>query len=209
MPMQRLEPRAGETGEPGSGCRILPWRGSEPCYGQVVDAVVARLRPRISQAMAEQRGAPRLVAELLPLPQPRRELLLRNSERFRSYFLSSLLLDVSDGLAEGEPRKAEDLARLALLILDRLDPDWYGASNLADARSRAWRRIANARRAASDYAGAEAAFARAELHLRDGSCDPLERAQLLSVKAALRRAQRRFVEADSLSRRAERLLARA
>ena len=97
----------------------------------------------------------------------------------------------------------------ALEIVDRLDPDWYGASNLADARSQAWRRIANARRSACDYAGAEAAFAHAEVHLREGWCDPLEKAQLLVVKAALRRAQRRYVEAESLFRRAERLLARA
>lgn len=206
--MPSLELQSQIEIEPEAGCRILPWRCPEPSYGPVLDAVLSRLRPRISHAVAEQREAPRLLAELLRLPQLRRELLARNSERYRSYFLSSLLLDISDGLTEGDPRQAEDLAGCALLILDRLDPAWYGSSNLEDARSRAWRRIANARRAAADYAGAEAAFATAEQHLRDGSYDPMDKAQLLAVKASLRRAQRRFVEADSLTRRAERLFAR-
>jgi hypothetical protein len=206
MPSLEL-PSRFEPG-PGADCRILPWRCPELGYGVVLDAVLARLRPRIRHAAAEQREAPRLIAELLHLPQLRRELLARNSDRYRNYFLSSLLLEVSDGVAETDCRQAEDLARCALLILDRLDQDWYGASNLEDARSRAWRRIANARRAGGDFAGAEMAFARAELHLRAGSGDPLERAQLLAVKAKLRQAQCRFVEAESLSRRATRLAAR-
>lgn len=202
-PHSRLEPSLE------AGCRILPWRCPELRYGAVLDAVLARLRPRIRHAAAEQREAPRLLAELLRLPQLRRELVVRNSDRYRSYFLASLLLEVSDSAADTDCRQAEELARCALLILDRLDADWYGASNLGDARSRAWRRIANARRAGGDFAGAEAAFGRAELYLREGSGDPLERAHLLAVKAQLRRAQRRFLEAESLSRRANRLAARA
>lgn len=207
--MSSLELQSRILNEPEAGCRILPWRSPEHCYGPVLDAVLARLRPRIRHAVGEQREAPYLLAELLRLPKLRRELLARNSERYRSYFLSSLLLDVSDGLADRDPGQAEDLAGCALLLLERLDPGWYGASTLEDARSRAWRRIANARRAAGDFAGAEAAFATAEQHLRDGSSDPVERAQLLAVKSALRRAQRRFVEADSLARRAERLIVRS
>jgi tetratricopeptide (TPR) repeat protein len=62
--------------------------------------------------------------------------------------------------------------------------------------------LAHSRRIAGDLFGAEQAFRRAEEQLRRGTRDHLERAHVLVLKAVLRRAQRRFFEAERLLRRA-------
>src|SRR6476469_644838 len=73
---------------------------------------------------------------------------------------------------------------------------------LADARARCWMVIGNARRMAADLEGAQEAFGTASALLREGTGDPLEKAQLMTYKACLRRAQRRLEEAAGLFRRA-------
>jgi TolA-binding protein len=62
--------------------------------------------------------------------------------------------------------------------------------------------LGNARRMAPDFPGAEEAFRAADAHLRRGTGDPMEKAQLLVYKAFLRQDQQRLDEAAILFRRA-------
>ena len=183
------------------GHRVLAWREPEPDYGLVIDKVLCTLRPKISAVERERGEAPGLLAELLRHPPERREVLVRNSRRFGNLSLCGLLLQMSRQEGMRDPLQGEQLARLALLLTERLGTD-HGPRQLEDLRARCWMLIANARRIACDLFGAEQAFREAEAHLRRGTRDLLERAQLLVFKSSLRRAERRFSEAVRLLRRA-------
>jgi len=129
-------------------------------------------------------------------------MLVRNARRFRSFSLCLLLLDRSREVSPGDPRGGEGWALLALHLTDFLDPGVYGSELIEDIRGRSWSFLANTRRISGDLLGAERAFACAEEHLRQGTRDHLERAQMLVLKATLRRVQCRFGEAERLLRRA-------
>lgn len=153
--------------------------------------------------LAEERAAaPLLLAELMGHPGDRRELLLRNAARFRTWGLLELLLERSRELAAPDPSGAEELARLGVRLGEQLDPDFYDARSVADIRARAWSNLGNALRVRSDLRGAEGAFRAAHGQLLLGTRDALERALFLDLKASLRRSQRRFAEALRLLGRA-------
>lgn len=196
-----LEKTASRPLASEEGHRVLAWREPEPDYGSVIDKVLCTLRPKISAVERERGEAPMLLAELLRHPSERREMLVRNSQRFGNLSLCGLLLQRSRQQGEREPLQGEQLARLALLLIERLKA-CHDPHQLEDLRARCWMLIANARRVASDFSGAEQAFLEAQAHLRRGTRGLLERAELLAFKAKLRRAQRRFPEAVRLLRRA-------
>lgn len=184
----------GESGRP------LP--RIQPSYERILDRVLRKLEPQIRQAERERAEAPALLAELLRHLPGRREMLIRNARRFRSFSLCLRLLEQSRELALDDPREGEEWALLALRLADFLDPVVYGPGLIEDLRARGWTLLANARRIAGDHIRAERAFVRAEEHLRRGTRDRLERAQILVFKAILRRAQCQLQEAERLLRRA-------
>jgi hypothetical protein len=190
--MPRIPARPGEAPPvPASGGRVLPWRCPETTdVDRAVDLVLAGLRPRIEAAAREWAAAPFLLAELLRHPPARREVLARNSGRFRNLPLCGLLIERSLEESSAVPGRGERLAALALSIVESLDADWYGEWALADARARCWMLIGNARRMAADREGAERAFRSAERYLRRGTGHAGEKDRLLAYKAGLRRAQR-------------------
>lgn len=171
-------------------------------YDQVLDRVLCDLAPHIRLANRERSEAPALLAELQSQAPGRREMLVRNARRFRSFSLCLLLLDQSREVSPGDPRSGEGWALLALHLTDFLDPRVYGTGLIENLRGRSWSLLANTRRISGDLLGAERAFARAEEHLRRGTRDHLERAHTLVLKATLRRVQNRFSEAERLLRRA-------
>lgn len=171
-------------------------------YDRVLDRVLRSLEPRIRLANQERSEAPALLAELQSQAPGRREMLVRNVRRFRSFSLCLLLLDQSREMSPGDPRGGEAWALLALHLTDFLDPRVYGTGLIENLRGRSWSLLANTLRISGDLFGAERAFARAEEHLRRGTRDHLERAQVLVLKATLRRVQNRFGEAERLLRRA-------
>jgi tetratricopeptide (TPR) repeat protein len=184
----------------GESARPLP--RIQPNYERILDRVLRSLEPQIRQAERERVEAPTLLAELLRHTPSRREILIRNARRFRSFSLGLLLLDQSREVGPDDPRGGEEWALLALHLTDFLAPEVYGRGLIEDIRARAWTFVANARRMAGNLLEAERAFETAEVHLRRGTRDRLERAQTLVFKATLRRVQGRFVEAERLLRRA-------
>jgi len=196
----RLE--AARRPDPGNqGSNVLAWPVAATEHGRAVDLALSGLRPRLQAAVRERAEAPFLLSELLDHRPERRELLVRNSERFQNLPLCRLLLQRGYRDTFNAPRQGERLGLLALGMVDSLDPSWYGERMLADARARCWMVIGNARRVASDLQGAEEALRIAAGYLREGTGDPPEKAQLLTYKACLRRAQRRLDEAAGLFRR--------
>ncbi|MEA2600713.1 MAG: MalT-like region [Acidobacteriota bacterium] len=179
-----------------------PEEPSDSGYDRVLDRVLTSLQPRFEAAIRELATAQELLEDLLRHPPERREMLVRNSRRFRNLALCSLLLDRSGQAVHYDPRQGERLARLALILVDALDEEAYGELLLEDSRARCWRLIGNSLRVAGELREADKAFQMARAHLRRGTGDYLEKAEWLTHKACLRRAQRRFAEAVGLFRRA-------
>lgn len=147
---------------------------------------------------AERKEAGTLWRRIHDLDLAARRELVWEDPRFQSWGFFELLLDKARWTVLEEPRKAEEMLRLALDVAEHLDPETYGPGSVSSARARAWSGLGNALRVLADFRQAEHAFRQAEIHLSNGWLDPLDEALLLEYKASLRRAQRRFDDALEL-----------
>jgi tetratricopeptide (TPR) repeat protein len=180
------------------------WEGAigATCYDEVLDHTDSPTARRELAIARERATAPGLFVEVMRLAPEQQRLLIRNSPRFRTWGLCELLLERSLEMAIQNPMGAEALALLALEVSAHLDSSSNRAGLIHDLQARAWSYLGNARRVKADHQGAEEAFSKSESLLRKGSRDPVEFAMFLSLKASLRRAQRRFEDALKLLQRA-------
>ena len=178
----------------GSGCAD----GDAP-YRDLFRQVLREARQEGEQRRAllarERQDAGRLWREVRALDLAARRELVWENPRFQTWGFFELLVDKARWTVLEEPRKAEEMLRLALDVVEHLDPTHYGPGSIDSARARAWASLGNALRVLADFRQAEQAFRQAEVHLANGWLDPLDEALLLEYKASLRRAQRRFDEA--------------
>jgi tetratricopeptide (TPR) repeat protein len=171
------------------------------------DAVLDRVFDRIiaaESALAEQRATGhRLYGELMQCPPERRYLLLSNCQRFRDRMLCERLIEASSEACFEDPRRAIELARIAVLVVDFLEAaDCGGEEALSGLQALCWAHLGNAFRVSFDLASAEVAFGRIEALLSEGSTASLEKAKVLSFLASLRKEQQRFGEALQILDRA-------
>lgn len=117
--------------------------------------------------------------------QPDRLERIRTDPRMHSWGLYDRLLEKCRETGFRAPALAAEIALLALAVVEMLDPVRYGAARIADFRAGALGALGNARRLASDFAGARSAFREAALELGRGTGDPLDEAVLLSLRASL------------------------
>jgi tetratricopeptide (TPR) repeat protein len=180
----------------------------ETCRQRLRDLLVASSgeppppprRPHVPEA-DEQEEAAALTAQILAQPPARREVLVKNSPRFHSLAVAERLIVAAAEARYGEAREMAPLGQLALAVLEKVDSAFYGERRVADLAGRAWTTVGRGRRIVNDLAGAECALAEAARHLA-GTTDPVAEAAYLHSLAALRKDQRRFVEADELLARA-------
>jgi tetratricopeptide (TPR) repeat protein len=165
-------------------------------YETAVERVRDRVRRANAKLTAERAAAPFLLARLEREPAERRESALRADPRYRTWAFCELLL-------------TQGRARLAAAAAEGLDPAVYPPPVAADLAARCWGEVADARRLAADFRGAEDALGRAAVYLTRGTGDRLALARLLDLKAALRAAEGRCDEAVRLLRRAAALYRRA
>ena len=126
--------------------------------------------------------------------QEQRELVII-LPAFQSWALAERLCQESVKMAANRPEQALELANLAVLIAERVrgEENWR-----AQLLGFCWAHVANARRVANDFAGADAAFSRAwDLWRVAGprTASLLPEWRLLDLEASLRREQQRFPEA--------------
>lgn len=172
---------------------------AEAGYGSLVRRVLQEARQegdhRRARLAQERREAGRLWRQVRDLtPQARREKVW-DDPCFQSWGFFELLVDRARMAVLEEPRRAEEMLRLALDVADHLNPGIHGPGSIDSAKARAWASLGNALRVLSEFRQAEQAFRQAEVHLDAGWLDPLDEALLLEYKSSLRRAQRRFDEA--------------
>ncbi len=197
---------AGEVEQSRSAGRVLAWTGhawaGRPDYSPALGRGSRDLLLRAAAFEHERADAAACWSELSCLADAAIERALGENPRCRSWGFVEMLLEGSRVRIAIDGAEAERLAALAHAQVARLDSGFYGSARLADLAARCLGQIAHARRARADLPGAEVAFAEAETTLRSGTRDPLERAEIWRLKAALHREQQRPAEAEHLLLRA-------
>lgn len=215
-PPQELSSSGGSVSVPGR--HLCPERLQQLAEGRLSPRLVEELAPhlvgcpecsehlselteqadRLIQALAAdlaifaQKGDSALGAELRQRSPESRRRTAESDPRLATWGGIELLLRLSREEWGGDPRAAEDWAVLALEILPKLPAELYGRVFLADLRVRVWCFIGNALRIRGDHRGAAAAFDKAEAFLDRGCRDPVERAELLTMRSILLRARCHF-----------------
>jgi len=165
-------------------------------YDEVLDRVFERIVATEARVADQRSLGRRLYDELMRCPAERRQLLLSNSLRFRNRMLCERLIEESYESFFEDPRRAAEVARLAVLLADRLEAgNCDGEEELAGLRVRAWAHLGNALRIHADLGGAEQAFAMTESLLSGSRVPLIEKARVLSFLGSGHLAQRRFAEA--------------
>ena len=174
----------------------LAEEGSHDGYDEVLDRVFERILTTEARLTDQRSLGRKLYEELMQCPAERRQLLLGNSQRFRSRALCERLIEECYEAFFEDPRRLVEVARLAVQVADRLDTgDCGGEEVLASLRVRAWAHLGNALRINSDLMGSEQAFTKAESLLNGNRIPPVERARVLSFMGSGHMAHRRFAEA--------------
>lgn len=150
-----------------------------------------------------RREAPVLRDQLFRHSFERQAALVGDTSRFKSWGLAELLCTQSEEEAAGEPRRAIEIAEVAVAVALELD-EWEPAEKhwLHLLRAYAFAHLANALRAQGDLRAAEEAFMNADCWWTSAFADVGDvlgyEARFLAFKASLRREQRLFPEALNL-----------
>jgi tetratricopeptide (TPR) repeat protein len=165
----------------------------EDAYDRAISAAFTKALARDQALAVERDSAVARVAEILRALHRSEAPVL--PEGAISWGVCELLLEKSRELRNSDRTGMLQLADLARLAADRLDPGVHGVSQRADMQARAWAELANAYRISDDFPQAEAAMACA-LDLRaQGTGDALLYARIADLSASLHCDQRRFKEA--------------
>ncbi|HVS00227.1 MAG TPA: zf-HC2 domain-containing protein [Thermoanaerobaculia bacterium] len=124
---------------------------------------------------------------LLRLPEHQRRARLRDDERLRHLHLCELLEARCRAAWIEAPAEAVELARMAVLLADRLDPETYGSKRLQGFRTVAWLHLGNAFRIAAEAVGPPGEPAPAEPE--DEEADPGIRPRAFLVREATHLAE--------------------
>ncbi|HUF77460.1 MAG TPA: tetratricopeptide repeat protein [Thermoanaerobaculia bacterium] len=172
-------------GDPGDGEPPGPGPADPPPTGGL----------RLEEAVARRQAA-----ELLALPaRERTERLRRDPAHYSGPVLAGLLLEEARGRIPARPGEAYTVAGLARAVLQHGEPTPYAC----ELYSRALAHQANALRVQGDLRRSDELFEVARFLLKSqGGGQRLAGAELDSFEGSLRRAQRRFDEAQELLSRA-------
>ena len=186
---------ATEAGLFGSA-RATGW---EQAYEKVFERALAFASEEEQRLALEKLRGWALWMDLQPLTPQRRLSIVESDARFHTFGLYDRLLEAGRWALYSEPAEAVHIARLAIRVAERLDPDRTGERHGADLRSAAWGALGNAQRVAEDFENARSAFNEAWRILEEeGSNDPLDRAALLSIEASYIKDIGEFETAESV-----------
>lgn len=180
-------------------CRI---RLATPASPGEYEAAFARAARRVSEILPEVLTETELAAETLERLTAKTGGLSFPRHAWRGLKLAELLREKSREAWASDPEEALEWAQQATEVADRLDRSFYGEGRVAEERALSHAFLGNAWRIRSDLAQAEACLQEAEALFRAGGDDSLTEAELLSFRASLRTAQRRYPEAVVLLDRA-------
>lgn len=209
---------AATADEPAAG-RFSLFRESpkvavpEASYADLLASATAHLGETESEGRRRAAEARALVAELLEMPEGRRQTLVVNHPRYWTWELCQALCDALPPIRQAQPARAVQVARLAVSVAERVAEhaeDAAGGGRLIeDLRAQARGELANALRVAGDLRQADAVLTEAGEAAARGTGDPVLLGRLASFEVSLRNDQARFPEALAAGRRAIGQLRRA
>lgn len=168
-------------------------------------AAVAPSHPLIASDRVQRIQAEAIWSRLADLPEVKQRELIHRDLHLRTSAFFHFLREKSREVGRDDRARGVAVAELALETLSAMEPQ-PPAEELAGLATLGWASLANARRLALDFSGAESALDRAEHQLQQANPDEELRAEVLTHKAALRWYERRFAEAVQLQSEAIGLL---
>jgi tetratricopeptide (TPR) repeat protein len=172
-----------------------------PCHSQYKELL--RLKREVEHwdervAVFEGQQAPELFDQLSDLPFDEQLSMVLDDESFQTWGFCQLLLKKSLEAAFEDPARAVNLADLAVKVSQHLD-DAYDPHWVLDLRAKAYAYLGNARRVLGELRSAESAFRDAQGFLAKSMTGNIQiEAEVLELKATLKRDQRSFSEALNL-----------
>jgi tetratricopeptide (TPR) repeat protein len=165
---------------------LFPEMESEPDYSGVLrrldlSLVLAKNDVELERGVARARWDDHLSA----LASGPRLMVIRSNPDLQTWGTFDLLLAEAKRITLERPVDAVDLAYAALAVTALLDPRAYGEEGIHDYRSGAWAAIGNAKRMTGDFPGASEALRTAAEMLEQGTGDPYEEVNVLSMTASL------------------------
>jgi tetratricopeptide (TPR) repeat protein len=164
-------------------------------YDEVLDRVFEKILATEARLTDQRSLGRKLCEELMQCPAERRHLLIGNSQRFQSRALCERLIEECHEAFFDDPRRATELAQLAVLVADRLETGDCDGEVLASLQIRAWAHLGNALRINSDLVGSEQVFAKTESLLNGNRIPPIDRARVLSFMGSGHMAHHRYADA--------------
>jgi tetratricopeptide (TPR) repeat protein len=175
-----------------------PQVAADPEYDAAISRALVAARSFEDRWREESETRDRALALLADSPGGMADLPAQEVRAAQGWPLCEALLQKSFEERYRNPRKMLLLAEQAGEIAERTPVGRYPSGFVSDLRARSWAELGNAYRINDQFAAAEAAFARADSCLRQGSGDILLLARVLDLEASLRSAQRRLDEAIAL-----------
>lgn len=174
--------------------------------GDNLRRVVQAATKALEATRRERTVSPSLVSQLREQSESQARLLIENDGRFQTCGLMQELMERSEeAILQADQQGAIRLARLATLVANKVDPEILGEAVTNDLRGRAATRLGNAYRYGGELRAAAECLRHADSLLAAGTGDPLEKANLLSIRASLALATGAYAEALDLLSRAERI----
>ena len=168
-------------------------------YDGPLERARAAVAGKLAAVDVEQVAARDCARELLALrPDERSERVRKEPARYGGPALAALLLDEARRHLPGRPGDAYSVATLAQAVLQHASLTPY----VTELYARSLAHQANALRAQGELRLADQIFQTARFLLKPQGSDRLVSAELDHLEGALRRAQRRFPEAEALLGRA-------
>jgi|GEM_PF-1724666 len=180
QPSARAVTEHREKAQSGATCAVTV---DLSAYGSLVHRVHDRLVAEEAEAGRDRAQGDALFDELMELAPKQREEAVVSDLRFANFFLCDRLLDDAARLERTDRAEANELAFLALAAAGRIDARSYGRSLIADLEARAWALLGEAWYGSGEAGAGRTALRLARNHLRDGSGDPLEEAEILYREA--------------------------
>lgn len=184
----------GDDSRRGGDLLVGSWRFLARDYSRAFSDFLPRVGEYAHRLAHERQQLPLLIARM----QAKRQapnVLVEADSAFHTWAVGEWLIEESQRASYVDLGRAEALAGCAVAVAEKLLADLYGGALINDLRARAWACRGEALRRRSDLRGAQKSFEAAEGFATQGSGDPLEKAFVLELKAALHRDQRCPVEA--------------
>jgi tetratricopeptide (TPR) repeat protein len=142
---------------------------------------------------------------LAGLDQDARLTHLKDDPALRHWGLFNAVSEAVRIIWRHNPHEAVDAAYFGLQVVASLDAQSYGEDNINDFFSNAYTLLAGAKRRAGDFPGAQEAAKHAYEHLRQGTGDKYEQAEIIKAESLILRDLGNFEEAVSLLDQAARI----